>query len=264
MWKNRLSIADGNKYRKLLAVATDRETDMNAEIKTATQSNTNERAILLLENKKRENAAIAAHDAAMSEYENRINDNGGGLARLSVIAQFIFFCCLFYRSHYLIETAKQYSSPNDNNEPNGGKGKNTNDYRSHDFEEILNNRKESNNEYLNQAKMRVLPSGKSPQSHLTSQATHTRQTHKRNTQKFFVPTDLSIAHTDRQTGKVKRLNISQVRANISANKTRLRRAKETGTEKQIENIKLILEYWWGKENELVKAAANLEQEFATG
>ena len=102
LWKGRLSIADGNKYRKLLAIANSKENEMNAEVKTAMATNTSQQESTLIENNKRKDEAKISHSEKMTAYENRINDNGGGLARLSVIAQFIFFCCLFYRSHYLI------------------------------------------------------------------------------------------------------------------------------------------------------------------
>ena len=258
LWKNRLSIADGNKYRKLLAVATNKEAELNAEIQAAIASNATQRENTSIENSKREKAAQSAHNEAVSIYENRINDNGGGLARLSVFAQLIFFCCLFYRSHYLIETAKQYTSPTTDDNPDGDKRTKTDRYEPDDFEEILSNRNERNGSFLNRAKMRVLPRNQSAQTHLTINATRTRQSDTQRTQTVFVPTDLCIEHTDRQTGKIKRLNISQVRANISANKTRLRKAKETGSGKQIENIELILGYWWKREEELIEAAAALE------
>ena len=117
--------------------------------------------------------------------------------------------------------------------------------------------------YLNQTKMRVLRDDKLAQSHLTSETTHTKQSEMGRIQTVFVPTDLSIEHRYRQTGKVKQLNISQVRANISANKTRLRRATaahidEAGADKKIESIELILEYSRKREEELMTAAMNLE------
>ena len=263
LWKNRLSIADGNKYRKLLAVATNKEADLNAEIQVATASNATQRENTSVKNSKRESAAKLAHNEAVSIYENRINNNGGGLARLSVFAQLIFFCCLVYRSHYLIETAKQYTSPTTDDDFDGDLRTKKDSFSKDNFDDILSERKESKGAILNRAKMRVLPRSKSAQIDLTIDTTATKQSDTQSTQTVFVPTDLSIEHTDRQTGKLKRLNISQVRANISANKTRLRRAKESGTDKQIDNIEVILCYWWEREEELIKAAA-LVQAAAAG
>jgi len=258
LWKNRLSIADGNKYRKLLAVATDKEAELNAEIQAAIASNTKQRESTSIENNRREKAAQSAHNEAVGIYENQINDNGGGLARLSVFAQLIFFCCLVYRSHYLLETAKQYASPNDDGNPDGSKQKKTDRLDNTDFAEVLNNQKKRNSALLNHRKMRVVWRDKLAQTQLSSKAMQTMQTEKQGTQTIFVPTDLCIEHRDRQTRKIKQLNISQVRANISANKTRLRRAKKDGTDKQIENIELILEYWCERESELMQAALEIK------
>lgn len=266
LWNNRLSIADGNKYRKLLAVVTAKESDLNNEIKAATATNTEQREKTIQENNRRKQTTRTEYDELIVSYDNSINENGGGLAGLSVVAQFVFFCCLFFRSHYLIETVKQYSSPpppenetDPNNDGDGKKARRKTDIND-GFSDVLPDLNNPESGIYNGAKMRVLRGGKSAQTQFASDENHQTQTDKI----VFVSTDLTIEHTDRQSRKIKRLNITQVRGNISANKSRLRKAKQTGTYQQIENIKSILVYWKAKEHELIDKAVEMERGAAVG
>lgn len=270
LWNNRLSIADANKHRKLLAIATEKENAMNAEIKAAAATNTAEREKIRAENKARKAAAKLEHGEAVAAYQNRIDTNGGGLAWLSVFAQFVFFCCVAFRSHYLIETAKQYASsaPTDGGDidPNGGgnRSKNAGSY-STELEDILKAQTDANGEIYNGAKMRVLRGGKSAQSELQIDATDANGIDANESKTVFVPTSLTVEHIDRTSRKIKRLNITQVRGNLSANRTRLRKAKESGADAgKIENIAGILRYWSAKEDELINAAADIEKSAAVG
>ncbi len=270
LYRGKISIADGNKYRNLLAVVTEKENAMNAEIKAAAATNTAEREKIRAENKQRTSAAKDEHGEAVAAYQNRIDQNGGGLAWLSVVAQFIFFCCVGFRSHYLIETAKQYASsaPTDGGDidPNGGgnRSKNAGSY-STELEDILKAQTDANGEIYNGAKMRVLRGGKSAQSELQIDATDANGIDANESKTVFVPTSLTVEHIDRTSRKIKRLNITQVRGNLSANRTRLRKAKESGADAgKIENIAGILRYWSAKEDELINAAADIEKSAAVG
>lgn len=261
LWKNRLSIADANKHRKLLAVATEKENDLNNEIKAATATNTEQRNKTIQENNNRSVIAKRDYEELIISYDNRVNGSGSGLAYLSVLCQLIFFCCCFYRSYYLIETAKQYSSPNsgeDDTDPSGGGGYkriNKSAYNAREYEGIIDNQMDANEGLYNRVNMRVLRGGKSAQTEFVIDATDKTQAERKTTKTIFVPTDLTVKHTDRQTGEIRYLNITQVRANIGANKSRLKKARVSGTDRQIKNIKSILVYWKDREYELIQAAA---------
>ena len=71
-----------------------------------------------------------------------------------------------------------------------------------------------------------------------------------------VPTDIYIEHKNRTTGKKQKMNITDVRRNLSANLSRLRKAKDTAT---IAAVGEQVAYWRAKENELIEKHQALER-----
>lgn len=99
LYKGKLSIADGNKWRNLLAVATNKEKEMNAALVETQRLNQSNRV-----------QAKAEHTQALAQHAAKIQDNGGGLSTFAIFAQALFFLCVWYREKYEFETAKQYAS----------------------------------------------------------------------------------------------------------------------------------------------------------
>ena len=276
LWKGRLSISDGNKYRKLLAVATEKEKEMNEEIKAAAAMNTKERDKMLNENKARETAAKAGHGEEVAAYNERIDTNGGGLAGLSVVAQFIFFCCLFYRSHYLIETAKQYASPTKQtsgpaHDPSGNGGgskkKTLDNLTNEDIETLLHKaQKGANDRFLNSANdsdnIRQMytanDSAISPQIESANSLAKDFQVLRNDTtsrpqkgKTQIVYKDIEVEHIDKKSGKRTMKNLSEIKKNKRTRKSQLGQAiKANKSKKIIDNLKEQFDYWQGLEEQI--------------
>lgn len=70
-----------------------------------------------------------------------------------------------------------------------------------------------------------------------------------------VPTDIFIQHKNRLTGRVQKMNITDVRRNLSANKSRLKKAASVESQA---DILAQVDYWQEKEKELIEKHQAIE------
>lgn len=253
LYRGKLSISDGNKWRKLLAVATDKEAEMNDVIHKTTSRNN-----LTLVKSKDE------YKQTLADYQSEISSNGGGLSSFAIIAQVGFFLCIWYRERFEYQTAIQYAEPTDDNapEPNDPSGK------PHGKKRIINNLTESDLETLFEqlngskdpqqnrakpnAKMRVLRNAENPQSYLTNSGKAEKQT---------IYKDIAVEHFSEQKGKIIMVNLSTVKSNKSAWKSHLKKAKESNrSQNRVNELIAKVEYWQGLENEIYSLAENRKKE----
>ena len=263
IWKGRLSIADANKHRKLLAIATAKESAMNEEIKAAKASNEKERANILTENNRRSQVAKMEHSEAVQVHESKISDNGGGLSSCAIIMQALFFLCVWYCEKYEYEVAVEMAddideTPSDKDPSGGGGGKRKHlDTLTNEEIEMLLHKAQigANDSFLNNskpdAKMRVLKNDKLIQSYLSNDT-------KRETQTVYK--DIEVEHFSEQKQAIQMVNLAAVKRNKSAWKSHLKKALETNKpESRIEDLKGKIDYWQGLENEIYQLSLEREK-----
>jgi len=102
--------ADSWEARTQLNKLKPLQESMNAEIKAAKVSNEKERANILAENNRRLSVAKSEHEQLLIDRKTSIENNGGGLSTVAIIAFLLFHLCAWYQENYEFETAKQYAS----------------------------------------------------------------------------------------------------------------------------------------------------------
>lgn len=216
VWKGRLSDDNAKVYKQLLdKVALLRE-QMNDKVNNVDETNNN----LIAEAKKEFKAATIAH-------QKNTEAKGAGLGIVSVLAQLIFYLCIWYLEYFDFRVATQYSIHIHNDKP-----------RKKTVGELIEESEGGNNNsgFLNAD---MLDEIEAAEQRTLPQNTHSIE-------------DLyTIEHTSFKDGSKKRYNLQQIDGFISIYKKRLAQAEAANNPIKILSRKESLQYWGGRKRQLV-------------
>ncbi len=168
-------------------------------------------------NEKKTTKAKEEYKSSLEGYLSANKSKGGGLSIASIIAQLLFFISIFFTEFYDYRTASQYATIEEHIDIDS---------------QNLNNR---------------LPTTEEPTHNSLLEPTKTEEA----SPKTVYKNKYTIEHICKNTGKKKYYTLSQVNNFLKVYKDRITTAKEKGREELLEARGKSLNYWKGKQEELL-------------